>query len=472
MDNAEKDILSLIDKGIGPQLQWFLEDVSATTLAETMAGMANTNGGTILFGIDPETNKFRGLEDSEGVFDLIFEAALLTDPPLILPMPEEQQVSGARLLQLAIPAGLPQVYAVEGRFLGREGRFTSPMPPRTLRNKLIERGDLPFESQVPHWARLEDLDPVKIDAYFAALNLPKGEDPYQLLLRRGCLQAYGQELLPTYAGLLLFGKQPQRWLPNALVLSARFSGPTFSDEFVRQEITGTLPQQLRSAENFVRDHLKTVVRLVGLKRQETLEYPMEAVRELLVNAIAHRDYAIQGDSIHLHIFSNRLEVHSPGPLPGPVTLENLLEARYSRNPVIVQVLSDLGFIERMGYGLNRVVRVTREHNLEPPRFEEIAGSFRVSLGNRTKQTGPLASSRLPDLDRLPDLGLNSRQDAALRYIASNSRITNSDYQSLCPEVHPETLRRDLADLVRKGMIMKVGTKRGTYYILKETGEQR
>ncbi len=472
MDDSQKELLALIEKGIGPRVQWFLEDVSPTILAETMAGMANTKGGTILFGIDPETRDFRGLADSEGVVDLIFEAALLTDPPLILPMPEQQEVDGAILLQLAIPAGLPQVYAVEGRFLGREGRFTSPLPPRTLRNKLIERGDLPFESQVPHWARLEDLDPVKIDAYIAGLNLPKGEDPTQLLVRRGCLQEYGRELLPTYAGLLLFGRFSQRWLPNALVMSARFSGPSFSDEFVRQEISGTLPQQLRAAENFVRDNLVTVVRLVGLARQETLEYPMEAVRELLVNAIAHRDYSVQGDSIHLHVFSNRLELHSPGVLPGPVTLDNLLEARFSRNPVIVQVLSDMGFIERMGYGLNRVVRVMREHNLETPRFEEMAGSFRVTLTNRVLQPGGVTASRMPDLDRLAGLELNSRQEAALRYISANNRITNSDYQTLCPDVHPETLRRDLAGLVKKGIIMKVGTKRGTYYILKETGERK
>jgi ATP-dependent DNA helicase RecG len=81
---------------------------------------------------------------------------------------------------------------------------------------------------------------------------------------------------------------------DATILAARFSGVTFNDRFVRQEIGGTLPEQLRQAEAFVRANLQSVVRLVGLTHQETLEYPFEAVRELLVNAVAHRDYNLQG----------------------------------------------------------------------------------------------------------------------------------------------------------------------------------
>jgi len=185
------------------------------------------------------------------------------------------------------------------------------------------------------------------------------------------------------------------------------------------------------------------------------------VRELLVNAVAHRDYNQQGDTIHLNIFSDRLEVHSPGGLPGPVTLENLLEARFSRNAVIVQALSDLGFVERLGYGLDRVVAVMRQSGLRPPRFEDVAGTFRVTLYAETTLPAPER-----DLSAYRELGLNPRQEAALVHLAHRRRITSSEYQELCPEVHPETLRRDLADLVGRGLLIKVGDKRATYYILK------
>jgi ATP-dependent DNA helicase RecG len=198
-------------------------------------------------------------------------------------------------------------------------------------------------------------------------------------------------------------------------------------------------------------------------RQESLEYPFDAVRELLVNAVAHRDYNLQGDSIHLNIFSDRIEVHSPGGLPGPVTMDNLLQVRFSRNPVIVQVLSDMGYVEKLGYGLDRVVRSMREHGLRPPRFEELGGTFRVTLFGALRPGARKQSSGLIDL---AEMGLNMRQETVLTFLDENRRITNREYQELCPEVHAETLRRDLADLVSRGLLIKIGDKRATYYILK------
>ena len=210
------------------------------------------------------------------------------------------------------------------------------------------------------------------------------------------------------------------------------------------------------AEKFIRTNLQSVVRMVGLTHQETLEYPFNAVRELVINSVAHRDYNAQGDCIHLNIFSNQLEVTSPGGLPGPITIDNLLQARFSRNPVIVQVLADLGFVERLGYGLDRVVATMRENLLPPPHFEESTGVFRVTLHN--EPADDLSAYQLEDL--------NPRQVAALNYLASRKRITNRAYRELCPDVHQETLRRDLSDLVSRGVLLKIGDKKSTYYILK------
>ena len=208
-------------------------------------------------------------------------------------------------------------------------------------------------------------------------------------------------------------------------------------------------------------NLRRRVQLVGLERQETLEYPAHAVRELLVNAVAHRDYNQGGDMIHLNIYSDRLEVISPGKLPGPVNLENLLEARFSRNAVLVQLLADMGFIERLGYGLNRVVSLMRQAGLRPPRFEESGGTFKVTLWGESGDPHPPV-----DLSAYVAAGLNPRQQMALEYLARQRRISSREFQELCPDVHAETLRRDLADLVGRGILLKVGDKRATYYILK------
>jgi ATP-dependent DNA helicase RecG len=381
---------------------------------------------------------------------------------LVLPVPEIRQAGRKQVVLVSVPQGLPNVYNLQGRYLTREGHLNTPFPARRLRELLVTRGVLQFESRVPPDAHLEDLDPVQIQAYLEQINRV-GEDWQQVLLHRGCLLHDGRDLLPTYAALLLFGKNPQRWLPNATILAAHFPGVSFSDEFIRQDISGSLPQQLRQAEQFLRENLQNVVRMVGLTHQKSSEYPSEAVRELLVNAVAHRDYNLQGDNIHLYLFSGRLEVHSPGELPGPVNLRNLLQARFSRNAVIAQVLSDLGFIERLGYGLNRVVTVMRKNGLHAPKFEEVGGSFRVTLYGE-----PFQARTLPDMSQYQGMDLNPRQQLALDFLAHNPRINSSDYQEICPDVHPETLRRDFADLVKRGVLIKMGSKRATYYILKSS----
>jgi len=457
-------IPDLIGQGLGPELHWFPEDVPATRLAATLVGMANTRGGTVLIGVSPRAGHIQGVHDRKELTDRIFQAALLSDPPLVLPVPSIESVQRMAVLRVTVPEGLPHVYNLEGRYLGRSGRRESPLPARKLRALLIERGVIQFESRIPPTASLDDLDFDQAAAYIAALGLPGDENTQDILHRRGCLVLEDGVLHPTYAAVLLFGRHPQQWLPSASILAARFPGMAFSDEFIKQEIRGTLPDQLRQADAFVRDHLRSVVQLVGLTREETPEYPLEAVRELLVNAVAHRDYSQQGDTIHLHIFADRLEVHSPGGLPGPVTLANLLEARFSRNAVIAQVLSDLRFVERLGYGLNRVLTSVKQNNLPMPKFEELGGAFRVTLFPKSIDKKP---SVLPDLSIYAERDLNPRQQRALGYLAENARITNSDYQALCPEVSVETLRRDLVDFVKKGVLIKVGDKRATYYILKK-----
>jgi ATP-dependent DNA helicase RecG len=473
VNTGHSQIAGFLAQGMGPGLHWFPEDVPVTRLAATLVGMANANGGTVLLGIAPRSAQVMGITDPEKVIDRVFQAALLSDPTLVLPVPDLFVLDGSpslKVLSISIPSGLPHVYSLDGSYLGRDGRQTNPISAKRLRQLLIERGSIQFETRIVEDATVDDLDPLAVEAYMAAINQHadnrlsfKVGSETDLLLRRGCLSNKGGKLHPTYAGLLLFGRFPQQWLPNATLLAAHFPGIAFSDQFVKQDIAGNLPDQLRQAEVFIRENLATVVRLAGLAHQETLEYPFEAVRELLVNAAAHRDYNLQGDNIHLNIFSDRLEVISPGGLPGPVTLDNLLEARFSRNAVIVQVLADLGFVERLGYGLDRVVTVMRQSHLRLPHFEEVAGCFKVTLFGPGEMSLP---GHLPDLSRYREMGLNPRQNMALAYLTVNKRISNSQYQELCPEVHSETLRRDLADLVQRGVLLKVGDKRATYYILK------
>ena len=441
----------------------FARDTAAVSkLAETLVAFANAGGGTLLVGLDPRSGKPTGLKDPEATADRALQAALSADPPLIIPLPQISEREEQAVLAITVPPGLPHVYSHRGKYLVRDGSRNRPLDPRQLRRLMMERGAVSFEALVPDGARLEDLDWEKAESYLAGLGPVSAGSREEALLRRGCLAQRDGRFIPTYAGLLLFGREPQRWVRSSLILVVRYAGTTMGDTFVRDEIHGTLPEQIRRAEAFVLDNMRRGVRLLGLERVEETEYPVEAIREAIVNAIAHRDYRIRGDEIRVLMFGDRIEFYSPGRLPGHITVDNLIDERFSRNEILVQILSDMGFIERLGYGIDRMIRLMTGAGLPAPSFEETTAGFQVTLvGHGASLIGEQA-----DALRWRQAGLNERQEQALAYLVEKGRITNREYQRLCPDVSPETIRRDLVDLVRKDLLLKIGEKRATYYIFK------
>ncbi len=453
---------SLYGTEVDSELALRTEATPSAKLAETLVAFANGRGGTLLIGVDPRSGRPLGLDDPDAALDRALEAALAAEPPLIIPMPYLEQVEGKPVLVVTVPAGLPHVYSHRGKYLIRDGVHNRPLDPRQLRRLMMERGAISFEATVPDGARKDDLDWHQAERYLADLAGLGSGSRKEVLLRRGCLALSDGELRPTYAGLLLFGRDPQRWIHSSVILVARYAGTIMADSFVREEIRGTLPEQIRRAEAFVVENMRRGVRLLGLERVEEMEYPVEAVREAIVNAVAHRDYQLRGDEIRVLMFSDRIEFYSPGRLPGHVTVQNLANERFSRNEIIVQVLSDMGFIERLGYGIDRMMRRMAAAGLPTPQFVETAAGFQVTLvGPGSALIGSGTDARL-----WWHLGLNERQEKALAFLADKGRITNREYQELCPDVSAETIRRDLADLVRKNLLLKIGEKRATYYIFK------
>ncbi|MGD2206382.1 MAG: helix-turn-helix domain-containing protein [Anaerolineae bacterium] len=450
-------IQTVLAAGQGQEVEFKPEATTPARLAATLVAFANAEGGTLLLGA-PE-----GLSDPEVALDRALQAALSTDPPLIIPLPRVEEVDGVPVLVVNVPPGLPHVYSYKGKYLVRDGKRNRPLNPQQLRRLMMERGAVSFESLVPDGARLDDVDWDKAENYLSGLGKLLAASQEEALLRRGCVaQTEGGELRPTYAGLLLFGREPQRWVASAEILVARYAGAAMDDRFIKEEVRGTLPEQIRRAEAFVTSNMRRGVRLRGLERVEETEYPPDVVREAIVNAVAHRDYRIRGDEIRVLMFSDRIEFYSPGRLPGHITVKNLVHERYSRNETIVQVLSDMGFIERLGYGIDRMIRLMGEAGLPQPTFEETAGGFQVALAGH----GSALISEEYDARRWRHLGLNERQEKALAHLAEHERITNREYRDLCPDVSAETIRRDLADLVQKDLLLKIGKKRATYYIFK------
>jgi ATP-dependent DNA helicase RecG len=449
-------------------LQMLPADVTEQQLAAVLVGLANAKGGTILIGRD-------GAPDVPAIERKLTQACLSCEPPLHIPPTRRVEFEGRQALSVSVPAELADVYSLNGRYWVRQGGRNRPLSGKPLQQLILERGlkgtaSGAFESLPAPNATLNDLNWEQVRHYLATAQRGGGieadrlspDELAQFLMRLGGLVYKDGTPQPTYAGLLVFGLAPQQFLPSSEMVLVRYAGTQMSEEFLRENVRGPLPEQIRKAELFLLSNMRRGSRLVGWKREDEIEYPPEAVREAVVNAVAHRDYGIQGEGIRIIMFADRLEVYSPGRLPGHVTLENIVEERFSRNPVLVQLLVDLGFIESLGYGIDRMIALMESASLPRPVFQEMANGFKVTLYGQ----GENLVSDGADPSRWVHLNLNERQIRALSYLTENDRITNRVYQELCPDVSPETIRRDLVELVSRGLLLRIGDKKATYYIFK------
>ncbi len=203
----------------------------------------------------------------------------------------------------------------------------------------------------------------------------------------------------TVAGLLLFGVNPSRFLPQAKIDAAAYFGPE-KDYDTRERATlrgpivpligadgGLLePGLVDQAVEFVRRNIETVRLQDGVRREERWDYPPEAVREVVVNAVVHRDYLLSSTDVELSVYSDRLEVVSPGRLPNGITPARMRAGcRSARNELLKDVMRDYGYLEHMGMGVSRkIVRGMREHNGTEPDLVEDGELFTVRLWKETR----------------------------------------------------------------------------------------
>jgi ATP-dependent DNA helicase RecG len=247
---------------------------------------------------------------------------------------------------------------------------------------------------------LADLDFNRLENYFRDIlkrqlldrNVLEGWE--RLLLNTDLLAASEGAICPSVAGMLLFGSNPNRRLPQAGVTAAAFPGGTkdyntTDEERIRGPLVSIVTTQGRVGDkgvidrtvDFVARNMGTTAWLEGGRRRRRRAFPVDAVREAVVNAVAHRDYTIVGTDIEVSIYSDRLEVISPGRLPNGVTVEKMKEGlRAARNELLKEILRDYGYIEHLGMGVrNRIIESMRVHNGTEPDLIEEENRFIVRL---------------------------------------------------------------------------------------------
>ncbi len=384
------------------------------SIRETIPAMAMTDGGLMVHGVD-SNGQITGCPLSQVTQDRITryanECGVTVEVKAI-------SVDAVELTITAVPEIRGRIVTTpDGRLLRRVGGDCQPLRNDALTRFVQERVEHSGE-EVPV-IRASEFDPALID--LGALNEalaadgrapingdpvnsgplgsdsvtrdPVNGDPVSILRALDDFKVSTRitrstdPLISTVltAALVLFGKEPHLKIPGARVQLVRRAGigPGPGPASAREECTGPLSRVLDCCLDFIAEHTRKFEVVVGRKRETIAEYPEAVMREAVLNALAHRDYGLVGATVDITVWDDRVEVQSPGPLPGHITVENMRDEHYSRNPRIMRVLKTMRLVEEYGEGIDRMHREMEVRLMEPPIFKVTTNSVKVTLRNRS-----------------------------------------------------------------------------------------
>jgi ATP-dependent DNA helicase RecG len=409
-----------------------------------VCGFANAHGGKIFIGKD-DNGKVVGVADYKKLMDDLPNK--IRDVLGIMAEVNLHEENGLYFIEIITPPYSVPI-SLRGNYYYRSGSTKQELKGNALMEFLLRKSGKTWDDVVEPRATLSDIDEKTIEQFKSdaknAGRLPDdGDLPLAEFLSKLRLTENGQL---KRAALVLFGKDPARFYPNQIVKIGRFGGK--DDDLKFQEVVeGNLLYLLReTVAELNRKFFVKPIHFEGLQRIEKDEYPVAAVREILLNALVHRDY--MSSFIQIRIYDDKFWVWNGGKLPEDITLESLRRTHSShpRNPLIADVCFKGGYIDSWGRGTLKIINACREAELPEPNIAEQDGGFLVEI----------FKNRLTP-EQMKKAGLNERQVKAVLYVAENGSITNSQYQKLS-DVARITATRDLRELVEKGFLISSGTK--------------
>jgi ATP-dependent DNA helicase RecG len=346
----------------------FKEKISSPDeLAKDLVCFANTDGGQLIIGVAKD-RAIKGVDDPDSVNRDVDNVAFNNCEPPITVVQEILDDNGRKVVVVNIPKGDRRPYRTnKGRYYVRTSSGCRDASREELLRLFQATESLYYDETPLPRLGLHDLDMDTFEQYLEKVGLAGLEiDPSRLLQN----WALASDDHPTLAGLLLFGRVPQKHIPFAQINAARFPGTDSAEEPLdRKDLTGRLLDIISEAERFLRLHLRTPHKIQDFKPEPKPEIPPAALREAVVNSVAHRDYTVQGP-VRLFVFEDRVEIHTPGKPPNTVTEEAMRAGVHVvRNPRIYARLADAGLVTRAGTGIRRIVNLVRKEIGQDIRIE-------------------------------------------------------------------------------------------------------
>lgn len=449
----QTDLRRLIEDGETETVE-FKVSFDKETL-ETAVAFANTRGGIILIGVS-DKGDIKGIQiGKETLKDWSNQISQATEPRII-PEVEIEEIDRKKVATIWIKEFPIKPVSMKGRCFRRVKNSNRVMEPHEIAEMHFQSTGMSWDKLSATNASLKDIDIGRVKKYIEGTKgtgrrkISSMEKPLNVLEKQELLK----DKKPTWAAILLFHKQPQRFLSQAMIHCGRFKEETMVID--DRMIEGSIIEQIEEAMDFIRKNINVKFVMTGKPaREEVWDYPLEALREAVINAVCHRDYTVSSNT-EVRIYEDQLTVWNPGGLPLGLTVEDLYKPHPSvlRNKGIGGIFYDMGLIEQWGSGIDKMRKACSKAGIPEPKFEVNQG-FRV-----------IFRKDIYTEEYLQKLGLNERQIKAVIYVKEKGKITNKEYQRVC-SISERTATRDLSYLVSLGLFTQIGvTGKGTEYTLR------
>ncbi len=434
-----------------------------------ISAFANVQGGVLFVGLNDD-GQIIGIDNAKYLLENLPNK--IVQATGIVPEINILQTNGKEYLSISVQPS-EQPISCNGKYYLRSGSTTQELNGTALTEFLMRKMKATWDKQIVPEASMEDIDAETVE-YFVRLAMKKDRinqgalnDSTEKILRN--LDLINRQGQLTNAALMLFGKNIRHWNRTTTFRIGRF-GTSRADLIMQDEIDCPLIKMPDRIIAILRSgYLVSPIHYEGLQRIEPLEIPEDALREMICNAIVHRDYT--GTFTQMRIWADHIELWNQGTLPPEYTIETLMQGHesYPRNTLIADVFFRAGFIEAWGRGYEKIRKAFEDEKLQMPIFEQVRGGV-LAIIQREKfvamQKGGGANNGTKDGTISGTKEITERQQVILNLLQVDGTINIPD---LARKIHvgERTIKRDIAFLQKVNILYREGTRKDGIWIVKQ-----
>jgi len=451
----EKELMFIVEQGEGQFIE-FKENVDKS-LSKEIVAFSNAQGGKIYLGIT-DKGVVKGINITNSLNSTIIDIAKNCDPPIKVNLNKYKNI-----LIVDVEEGKNKPYSCSFGFYLRRGASSQKLLRDEILEFTISEGRKTFDEEInENFKYSEDFDETKLEGYLKEAKLTNNLDNESILINLGVAKKIDGTLKFNNAGVLFFAKEPSKFFLTSKVVCAEYQTNEKVNILDRKIYDEGILEDIKQAINFVKRRVKVEFEIKTARRKEIPQYPEQAYREVIVNAIMHRDYFDNSSDVLVEVYRNKLVVFNPGGLVKWLKPDEFGKVSKTRNPVIASLLSKTIFVEKMGTGIKRINDAMNSAKLPKPDFEFYERSFYVTLADKT-YTKDTVKDTLKDTVK-DTVKFSLSQKRIIDEIKAKPDITAEEL-SIILKINLRNTKKNIAKLKELGLIKRVGSDKTGYWVV-------